>query len=124
MQIRVYYEDTDVGGFLYHSNYLNYCERARSEIFFQNGLTPISNDFHFVVKSLRANYLKSAKFGDLVNIETKLLKHRLASISLLQEIYRDSELIFQMEIELVYLKKERVSKIPKELIELFLHSCS
>ncbi len=46
--LRVYYEDTDTGGVVYHSIYLNYCERARSEIFFRNGISPIDNKYHFV----------------------------------------------------------------------------
>ncbi|MDD3597397.1 MAG: acyl-CoA thioesterase, partial [Sulfuricurvum sp.] len=41
MQIRVYYEDTDAGGIVYHSNYLNFCERARSHLFFDVGRSPI-----------------------------------------------------------------------------------
>jgi acyl-CoA thioester hydrolase len=41
MKIRVYYEDTDTGGVVYHSNYLNFCERARSDAFFEKGMTPV-----------------------------------------------------------------------------------
>ncbi|MEN8727803.1 MAG: acyl-CoA thioesterase, partial [Sulfurovum sp.] len=44
MKIRVYYEDTDAGGIVYHTNYIKYCERARSEIFFQRGKKPTLGD--------------------------------------------------------------------------------
>jgi len=40
MKIRVYYEDTDAGGIVYHANYIKYCERARSEHFFARGVMP------------------------------------------------------------------------------------
>ena len=50
MKIRVYYEDTDAGGIVYHSIYLNYCERARSELYFKQGLIPHSQDDFFDVK--------------------------------------------------------------------------
>ena len=40
MKIRVYYEDTDAGGIVYHTNYIKFCERARSEVFFQRGIIP------------------------------------------------------------------------------------
>ncbi|MGE4457522.1 MAG: hotdog domain-containing protein, partial [Arcobacteraceae bacterium] len=52
MQIRVYYEDTDTGGVVYHSNYLNFCERARSEAFFRLGMSPELSSGHFVAKRI------------------------------------------------------------------------
>ena len=56
MHIRVYYEDTDCGGIVYYANYLKFCERARSELFFQKGLSPHNNDEFFVVKNVNADY--------------------------------------------------------------------
>lgn len=113
MQIRVYYEDTDVGGVVYHSNYLNFCERARSQLFFDAGRSPILSDGHFVAKHIEADYVKSAKFGDIVDVKTSLLQSRNASFTLLQEIYRDSEKLFTMKIQLVYIDFEgNIAKIP------------
>jgi acyl-CoA thioester hydrolase len=106
MQIRVYYEDTDVGGVVYHSNYLNFCERARSELFFQSGRSPITASGHFVVKEIKANYLKSAKFGDLLEVKTFLKNVRNASIVMHQRIFRESELIFEMDVKLVHLNHQ------------------
>lgn len=103
MLIRVYYEDTDVGGVVYHSNYLNFCERARSELFFQAGGSPINDEGHFVVKEIKANYVKSAKFGDLLEVKTSLKTLKNASIVMTQKIYRDDELIFEMDVKLVHL---------------------
>lgn len=115
MQIRVYYEDTDVGGVVYHSNYLNFCERARSQIFFDAGRSPILAGGHFVAKHIEADYLKSAKFGDLLEVKTTLIQIKNASFSLLQQVFRDDEKVFEMKIDLVYLDFEgKMAKIPPE----------
>lgn len=115
MNIRVYYEDTDVGGVVYHSNYLNFCERARSQLFFDAGRSPILEGGHFVAKHIEADYLKSAKFGDLLTIETALKSIRNASFTLIQNIYRDKEMLFKMEIQLVHLNHEgNIILIPEE----------
>jgi len=121
MQIRVYYEDTDLGGIVYHSNYLNFCERARSELFFSKGFSPVLEDGHFVAKHLDASFIKPAKFADLLNIQTTLIKLKNASFSLKQDIFKDEELCFSMTIDLVYLNHEnRVSRLSKETKEFLL----
>ena len=115
MQIRVYYEDTDVGGVVYHSNYLNFCERARSQLFFDRGRSPITSSGHFVAKSIKAEYLKSAKFGDVLEVKTALKSIKNASFTLLQSIYREDEKIFVMEIQLVHLRHDgTIALIPDE----------
>ncbi len=115
MNIRVYYEDTDVGGVVYHSNYLNFCERARSQLFFDAGRSPILSGGHFVAKHIEADYLKSAKFGELLEVKTTLIQIKNASFSLLQQIFRDDEKVFEMKIDLVYLDFEgNMAKIPPE----------
>ena len=113
MTIRVYYEDTDVGGVVYHSNYLNFCERARSQLFFDAGRSPILDSGHFVAKHIEADYLKSAKFGDVVEVKTTLVELKNASFTLLQQVFRGEEELFRMTIVLVYLNFEgSMSKIP------------
>jgi acyl-CoA thioester hydrolase len=113
MQIRVYYEDTDVGGVVYHSNYLNFCERARSQLFFDAGRSPILDGGHFVAKHIEADYLKSAKFGDVIEVKTILIELKNASFSLLQQVFRGEEKLFEMKIILVYINFDgAMSKIP------------
>jgi acyl-CoA thioester hydrolase len=119
LKIRVYYEDTDCGGVVYHSNYLSFCERARSELFFQKGLTPHQENEFFVVKSLEANYISPAVFGDELFIKTKLIEKKAASLTLHQEIIRDEKVIFEMDVKVVYLKNKKPSKIPDEMFEVF-----
>jgi len=68
---------------------------------------------HFVAKHLDVDYIKSAKFGDVVDVRTTLIELKNASFSLLQQIYRDEEKLFEMTIVLVYLNFEgNMSKIP------------
>jgi len=115
VQIRVYYEDTDVGGVVYHSNYLNFCERARSQLFFDAGRSPITSSGHFVAKSIKADYLKSAKFGDVLEVKTTLKSIKNASFILMQSVCRGEERLFVMEIQLVYLTHEgTIAVIPEE----------
>ena len=103
MNIRVYYEDTDLGGVVYHANYLNFCERARSELFFSKGKSPVLDGGHFVASSLEANYIKPALFADVLEVKTELTSLKFASFTLRQSIYRSDEKIFEMKIKLAYL---------------------
>ena len=119
MKIRIYYEDTDISGFVYHSNYLNFCERARSELFFQNGLSPIDGNSHFVVSKLEAKFIQPAKFGDILEVDTKVAKIGGYSVQLLQTILRDEVEIFRMDITLAYLKNGKLAKIDRKTKEIF-----
>ncbi len=119
MKIRVYYEDTDCGGVVYHSNYISFCERARSELFFEKGLSPHKENEFFVVKHIEANFIKSAVFADILHIKTKLDKIKNASISMTQDIFRENELIFQATVKVAYLKNGKPSKIPLDIINIF-----
>jgi len=119
VQIRVYYEDTDAGGIVYHSRYLNFCERARSEIFFLREKSPIPEaNSGFVVKNINAEFLKPCRLGDLLYVETKLKEIKKASAILEQKIFCNEVEVFCMEIKLVYLKGLKPSKIPQESIEI------
>ena len=121
MQIRVYYEDTDVGGVVYHSNYLNFCERARSEAFYEKNLTPILEGGHFVARRIVGDFFSSAKLGDILEIKTELIKMKAASFLLKQSIYKGEEKVFELEILLAYITFEgKPQKIDVETKELLL----
>lgn len=127
MQIRVYYEDTDCGGIVYHSAYLNFCERARSEVFFKKGLSPVLQSGHFVAKKLEADYISSARLGDELEVLTELVEIRAASFVLLQTIFKDSGVplgckkIFELNITLAYITFEgKPQKITEEVKKLIL----
>ena len=119
MNIRVYYEDTDIGGVVYYANYLKFIERARSEIFFERALSPISQDGAFVVRSLSAEYLKPAHFGDMLEIKTTPIEIKAASLTLFQEIFRDGEKLFEAKVRLAFLYGGKPAKIPSQTVLLF-----
>ena len=120
VKIRVYYEDTDTGGIVYHSNYLNFCERARSDAFFSRGITPVLKNGHFVARKIVADYLGSAKLGDMLDIRSELLQTKAASFILKQTIKKDEKKIFEMEITLAFInfdgKPQKIDIETKELI--------
>lgn len=118
MKIKVYYEDTDLSGFVYHANYLKYCERARSELFFSQGLSPVSGEYHFVVRSMQIEFFAPAKLGDDLEVKTSLLSIQRASAEILQEIFRQDQKIFSARIRLACLKGERPSRIPESWQEV------
>jgi len=113
MKIRIYYEDTDAGGIVYHTNYIKYCERARSELFFENNMMPgESSDSGFVVRDIKASFFYTASLGDLVEVKTILLSMKASSILLNQSIYKNNIKIFDMEVLLVYVKRGKPVRIP------------
>jgi len=121
MKIRVYYEDTDTGGVVYHSNYLNFCERARSELFYERGITPALENGHFVAKKIVGDFIVSAKLGDMLDVKSELLEMKAASFLLKQYVFRGEEKLFELEILLVYITYEgRPQKLDKEIKELIL----
>lgn len=120
MEIRVYYEDTDLGGIVYHANYIKYCERARSEHFFTHGMMPGEGATSgFVVRTLKADYLATATLGDILEVTTEILSTKNSSVTLLQQIFKEEKLIFAMEIVLVYIVDGKPSRIPEKFKEIF-----
>ena len=120
MKIRVYYEDTDAGGIVYHTNYIKYCERARSEIFFQRGMIPAQSDSSgFVVRDLKASFLATAALGDTLDVSSKILTLKNTSLVLLQEVWKEELKVFSMEIVLVYVDKGKPCRIPEVFKEIF-----
>jgi len=120
MKIRVYYEDTDLGGIVYHTNYIKYCERARSEVFFQKDMMPtLGEESGFVVRNINADFLATSTLGDMLNVTTKLLTLKSSSLVLLQEVWKEEVKIFSMEVVLVYIEGEKPSRIPEIFRDTF-----
>ena len=120
MKIRVYYEDTDLGGIVYHTNYIKYCERARSEVFFKQNMSPtLGEDSGFVVRNINANFEATSTLGDMLTVTTKVLTLKNSSIVLLQEVWKDELKLFSMEVVLVYIDKGKPCRIPQVFKEIF-----
>jgi len=121
VKIRVYFEDTDIGGIVYHTKYINFCERARSEILFKNGIKPfdVNTNSGYIVKSLKCNFLQSATLGDILEVKTKVLNVSRVKFTLLQEIFKDNNKIFSMEVIIVNIKDGKPIKLDDKIVGLF-----
>jgi acyl-CoA thioester hydrolase len=118
VKIRIYYEDTDAGGVVYHANYLKFCERARSELFFAIGSSPAIDGGHFVVKHIEADFIRAATLGDTIEVCNEILKLGGASLELKQEIFRDNEKLFSIISILVFVKDGKPARLSLDTIVL------
>lgn len=100
--IRVYYEDTDAVGVVYHANYLNFLERARTEMLRAKGIEQtelkIKSAIIFAVRSVKVDYLKPAHFNDLLEVSTEITLVRKASLIFEQTISRAGVVLCKAEI--------------------------
>jgi len=119
MKLRIYYEDTDAGGIVYHTNYIKYCERARSELFFEQGLLPSDGENSgFVVHHIDANFLGMASLGDMIEIKSQLIREKRSLIVLKQSIFKEYTKIFEMDITLVFIRNGKPKRIPQYLHDI------
>jgi acyl-CoA thioester hydrolase len=102
-QVRVYYEDTDGGGVVYHSNYLNFMERARTEWLRHLGFeqTYLRDELNliFVVHSVQIAFKKPAKFNDLLTITSRLSKIGRGSFEFLQKISVNQQALVEAQVK-------------------------
>ena len=120
MKIRVYYEDTDAGGITYHTRYINFCERARSEVFFEQGIMPgEGSESGFVVRNINADFLATSTLGDMLEVTSKILSQKSSSLVLQQEIFREETRVFSMKVTLVYIERGRPKRIPETFKAIF-----
>ena len=91
--VTIYYEDTDVGGMVYHANYVKFFERARTEYLRKIGLNQqqlFSQNMSFVVRSLTIDFLRGAKLDDQLMVHTVVQNTRRASIEFSQELVNNN----------------------------------
>ena len=127
MKIKIYYEDTDAQGIVYHANYIKFCERARSEALMQAGVDFAHADAHVVVSKLCAKFFRPAHLGDTLEIHTSLAALKNASALLRQEIYKIkdiknvdfSELLYAQDVKIAFVKDGKPIKFSAEILEFF-----
>ncbi len=123
--IRVYYEDTDAGGVVYHANYLKFAERARTELLrvlgFGNKALAENAGFIFVVRHINADYFKTAHLDDLLDVKTNASHIKNSSFILKQRVVRDESLIFSADVTLVCVDKNTYKpvRLPDDLRQGF-----
>ena len=114
--IRVYYEDTDSGGVVYHSNYLNFMERARTEwlrsLGFEQDKLIADHQCIFAVHSMQLNFRRPAKFNDLLQVRCNIITASGASFEFEQKIYRNDELLCDGTVKVACLDANRFRPKP------------
>lgn len=120
LPVRVYYEDTDLAGIVYYANYLKFIERGRSEWIAALGIDQMElrarQGVVFAVRRVEADYLRPARFGDDLVVETRLSAIGGARIVLEQAVLRSGERIFQAEVTLVCLSEDgHAHRLPAEV---------
>lgn len=124
MQVRVYYEDTDFSGVVYHASYLRFMERGRTNylrllgadqraLFDEAGAE--APGFAFVVRAMQLEFLKPARMDDLLDVVTRPGEVRGASITLHQEVRRGDALLVEARVKVAFVAGGRARPIPKAL---------
>ena len=123
--IRVYYEDTDAAGIVYHANYLRFAERGRTEMLRSLGHSHTESrkesGIAFVVRRCAIDYRIPARLDDALTVDTSVLAVRGVLLSLLQEIRRDGELLVSLDVEIACIGREgRAARLPSALRAMLL----
>ena len=122
-QVRVYYEDTDAGGVVYHANYLNFMERARTEWLRALGFeqTDLRDNLHIVIviHSLQIAFKKPAKFNDLLTVKCHLTKLGNSSWHCAQSILRDDEVLIEAQVKAAFVNTQtfKPTRIPAAILQ-------
>lgn len=122
--LRVYYEDTDFSGVVYHANYLKYCERGRSDFLRLLGIhhrelhdgERASERLGFAVKDMKIDFIAPARIDDVVEVQTRFAGLKGARFLLEQKVTRDGQDLFTAELTAVLLDGEgRPRRLPKDM---------
>jgi acyl-CoA thioester hydrolase len=123
MQVRVFYEDTDAQGFVYHANYLRFMERGRTNFLRLLGTNQRAlfdeaqpeAGFVFVVRSMKIDFFKPARMDDLLDVVTAPQEVGGASIALDQQCRRGEELLVAAQVRVAFVAGGKAQRIPKAL---------
>ncbi len=119
--VRVYYEDTDMGGVVFYANYLKFMERGRTEWLRAVGVNQsdlaAQEQRGFMVTELDIRYLKPARLDDLLQIESEVTRMGRASLHFYQTIYRNGELLTESKIQICCVEtvNMRIAAIPQSV---------
>lgn len=127
LDLRVYYENTDAGGIVYHADYLAFAERGRTEMLRDRGFAHAKlfaeQGVAFAVRAMNIDYQAPAKLDDLLSVESSVEKMGGASMTLKQKVMRDEKVLAILDVTLVCIDAQgRAVRIPNELRELFVEA--
>lgn len=110
LPVRVYYQDTDAGGVVYHASYVNFMERARTEWLRTFGYTGLGmmQEFGmlFVVRSLKVEYLRPALLDDMLDVSADIKDIGRSRMTVHQQVRRAEELLAEGEVHLVCVTRD------------------
>jgi acyl-CoA thioester hydrolase len=120
LPLRVYYEDTDFSGVVYHASYLRFMERGRTELIRALGIDQkdlFDGDaaLAFAVRGMRIDFLKPALMDDLLTVETQPIDMKGASMTVLQRVLRGDDELVTAEVKVVCVGGGRARRIPDKL---------
>ena len=119
LEVRVYYEDTDFSGRVYHASYLRFMERGRTEwlraLGFEHGALSGEHGLVFAVRGLQIEYLAAAAIDDVVRVETRITGIRGAVIDFDQLVRRGDQRIAQAMVQVVSIRNGRPVRLPREM---------
>ena len=124
LPIRIYYEDTDFTGLVYHASYLRFMERGRSDFIRLLGIdqgelfeqtAQEAPGFHFVVRSMKLDFFKPARVDEVIEVVTKPGEVGGASIILKQSVVRNGETLVAAEVRIAFVAGEKPQRIPAAL---------
>lgn len=115
--IRVYYEDTDFSGVVYHAGYLRFMERARTELLRELGvdqraLFMATPPIGFAVRTMQIDFLKPAAMDDLLVVETMIDGLGAATLDLDQKVMRGGELLVSAKVRIACISGGRAQRLP------------
>ncbi|MEM9988449.1 MAG: tol-pal system-associated acyl-CoA thioesterase [Pseudomonadota bacterium] len=124
LEIRIYFEDTDFSGIVYHANYLKYFERGRTEALRSTGLNHHDllekEQLVFTLRHIDVTYHRPAKIDDVVNIRTTISEIRGARLIFSQKAYRGEDLLAEAIVTVACMTLEgRPQRLPKDMREGF-----
>ena len=123
LPVRVYYEDTDFSGAVYHANYLKFCERARSDCLRLLGVhhSELHGTASFVVRRMVCDFLKPALIDNLLEVETRFIEFGGARMELIQTVMRASETLFEAQVTVALVDGQgKPKRLPPEMVKTFL----
>lgn len=119
LSIRVYYEDTDFSGVVYHASYLRFLERGRTEFIRDLGVDQAllhgDHGFGFVVRRMTIDWLKPARMDDVVVVETSPVRLKAASMTLSQRVMLGDEVLVTAEVLIASVVHGRPSRLPADI---------
>jgi acyl-CoA thioester hydrolase len=124
LKVRVYYEDTDAHGIVYHANYVKFSERGRTEYLralgHDHNEIKTKYDLMLVIRHMEIDYHAPAKLDDLIEIRTSVISFGRTSINMKQDFYRGEKLLTEIKVVVVGINsKGKPIALPEELRQGF-----